>query len=328
MTSLKLYNSFGIDVQAHQLIPIRSREELQSYDAESLPRILGGGTNILLTKNMDDPVLKIEIADIEILDETSDDILIRFGAGLNWHEMVMWSIEQGYGGLENLSLIPGTVGAAPVQNIGAYGVEIKDVLEWIEGYNFEKRIALKLNREDCQLDYRNSIFKSSLKNKFAISHVVLRLNKMHKLHLEYGAIKEVLRQKNIEDPTIRQVSEAVIEIRKSKLPDPGKLGNAGSFFKNSTVTEGKFLDLKKQFPSIQAFPMPDGRYKLATGWMIEYCGWKGKKMGHVGCYEKQALVIVNYGNASGQEIYDFSIHVARSVYDTFGVQLETEVNIW
>lgn len=328
MISLKPYNSFGVNVLANEVIHLKSAGQLRQLSPAGHFRILGGGTNILLTKDIQDPLLKVEISDSEILDENDADVLVRFGAGLNWHETVLWALDHNYGGIENLSLIPGTVGAAPVQNIGAYGVEIKDVLAWVEGFDLGEATFQKLDREACLLGYRDSIFKHPLKRKWVITHVVLRLHKKHTLHLEYGIIREVLSQKNIDRPNIRQVSEAVVQIRKSKLPDPAEFGNAGSFFKNINIPADQYHELKERFPAMPAYAQPDGHYKIASGWLIEYCGWKGKRIGNVACYEKQALVIINCGQASGPEILTFSQHIIDSVYQTFGVILQPEVNIW
>lgn len=328
MISLKPYNSFGIDVFAHDVMILELPERLVHLPPYGQTRILGAGTNVLLTKDIIEPLIKVEINDLEIIEDTEEYVLARFGAGCNWHEIVMWALDHNFGGIENLSLIPGTIGAAPVQNIGAYGVEIKDVLEWVEGYHLEASAFKKLDRANCMLGYRDSIFKNKLKNKFVITHVVLRLTKKHQLNLEYGIIKEVLQQKNIGQPNIRQVSEAVIQIRKSKLPDFNELGNAGSFFKNVNISSDQYMDLKSRFPQMPAYFLPDGNYKIASGWLIDYCGWKGKRIGNVACYEKQALVIVNCGHASGLEILEFSQRVVDSVFQTFGITLQPEVNIW
>ncbi|MBK9109015.1 MAG: UDP-N-acetylmuramate dehydrogenase [Saprospiraceae bacterium] len=328
MISLKPYNSFGIEVQAHHVIHLHSLELLEHLSDIRQTKILGGGTNILFTKDIIDPIIKVEMNGLEVLVENEEDVLVRIGAGQNWHATVMWALDHNYGGIENLSLIPGTVGAAPVQNIGAYGVEIKDVLEWIEGFDLESSTFKKLNRAECLMGYRDSIFKNSLKNKFIITHVILRLSKKHQLNLEYGIIKEVLLQKNISYPNIRQISEAVIQIRRSKLPDPNEIGNAGSFFKNVNIPEDQHHELKSRFPQMPAYHLPDGTYKIASGWLIEYCGWKGKRIGNVACYEKQALVIVNCGDATGQEILYFSQQVIDSVFQIFGITLQPEVNIW
>ena len=328
MVSLKSYNSFGVDVCAPQLIPIQFAEELLQLPKENRYRILGGGTNVLLTRDLQEAILHMEIMDCEILSENDESVSVQFGAGWIWHDVVKWALQRKLGGIENLSLIPGTIGAAPVQNIGAYGVELSQVLERVEGFYTSKGKFLSFHKEDCQLGYRDSIFKHELKDQFIITHVVLSLQKKPKLHLDYGAIREQLEKQNIKEPTIQQVSNAIINIRTEKLPDPSKLGNAGSFFKNISVNLHKFRQLQNEYPLIPAFPQVDGTVKIPTAWLIETCGWKGKRKGSVGCYDKQALVIVNYGAAEGREIWEFAQEIMQSVETAFGLSIQPEVNVW
>jgi UDP-N-acetylmuramate dehydrogenase len=288
--------------------------------------ILGGGSNILFTNDFDGLVIKMEIKGIKLLNETSTDVLISVGAGENWHLLVKYCVQKGWGGIENLSLIPGTVGAAPIQNIGAYGVEAKDSIQKIIAYDTQSNQWITLNNEACHFDYRNSIFKQE-KNRYIISEVHFLLQKQPNLRTDYGAIRDVLHKKQIKQASIQDISDAIIEIRSEKLPDPAVLGNAGSFFKNPTVSQTQFNQLKESHPNLVAFPISNSEYKIAAGWLIEQAGWKGKKQGPVGCYEKQALVIVNYDHATGKEIFNFSESIIQSVNNKFGIQLEREVNI-
>jgi UDP-N-acetylmuramate dehydrogenase len=328
LISLKPYNTFGIGSYASELIYIRSEDDLNDLKVKGDLKILGGGSNVLITKDVEVPVLKNEIKGIEIINDLPEYADIRIGAGENWHDVVLWALANNLGGIENLSLIPGCAGAAPVQNIGAYGVEIKDVLLSVEGIFISDKQKKIFTNAECKFSYRTSLFKTELRESFFITHLVLRLQKKYILHLEYGNIKEMLDKWNISQPTIHDVSKAVIEIRNSKLPDPKKLGNAGSFFKNSFISTSEYLRLKNIFPNIPGFAEENDQMKIPSGWLIEQCGWKGKRYGDAGCYDKQALVLVNYGNASGSEILHLANQITDSVFDKFGIALSFEVNVW
>lgn len=331
--SLKPYNTFGIDAKARYFTTFTSLadvEELFSFFAKNKLTnnlILGGGSNILLTQDFNGLVAKNEIHGIEVAKEDVDHIYIKAGAGENWHRLVLHCIKNNYAGLENLSLIPGNVGASPMQNIGAYGVEIKDVFHELEGYNVEdKKLTTFLNK-DCGFAYRDSIFKKKYKDKFIITSVTFRLNKIPKYNTSYGAIQDELEKMGVKELSIAAISQAVINIRQSKLPDPAVIGNAGSFFKNPTVPKEQFETLQQKFSNIVGYTINDKEVKLAAGWLIEQCGWKGYRKGDAGCHAAQALVLVNYGNANGIDIYNLSTEIMHSVEDKFGVFLEREVNI-
>jgi len=289
--------------------------------------ILGGGSNILLTRDIDGLVLKNEIRGVGVVHEDEEHVYVRVGAGEVWHPFVLYCLERDWAGVENLSLIPGSVGAAPMQNIGAYGVEIRDVFHELEAYVIDEQRVYTFSANDCEFGYRESIFKGKYKDRVVILSVTFRLNKKPVFHTSYGDIRNELERMGVKDLNIRAVSQAVISIRQSKLPDPAKIGNAGSFFKNPTVSKEKFEALQVEFPAIVAYPRPVG-LKLAAGWLIEQCGWKGFRRGDAGCHGKQALVLVNYGNATGREIYDLSEEILFSVNEKFGVLLEREVNIF
>lgn len=289
--------------------------------------VLGGGSNILLTGDYDGLVLKNEIMGIDVVSEDEENIYVKAGAGENWHRLVMHCVEKGYAGLENLSLIPGNVGASPMQNIGAYGVEIKEVFHELEAYHIEDGTLHIFSASDCEFGYRESVFKRKYKDRFVISSVTYRLSPKPRFNISYGAIKEELERMGVQELSIRAVSEAVIRIRSSKLPDPKETGNAGSFFKNPLIPNGQFAQLKESFPNIVAFPAGQDQTKLAAGWLIEQCGWKGFRRGDAGCYPKQALVLVNYGSATGREVFGLSEEIIVSVKNKFGVELEREVNV-
>jgi len=334
--SLKKYNTFGIDASAKYFSSFSSSEELDElFDLKEFKiqnskfkiLILGGGSNILFTKNFDGLGLKNELKGIELIREDADYIYIKVGAGENWHQFVVYCVNNNYGGLENLSLIPGNVGASPMQNIGAYGVEVKDVFYELEAFHLKEKKIIKFNAADCVFGYRESVFKRKYKNEFIILNVTYRLNKKPIFNTSYGAIQQELEKMNIKELSIKAISQAVINIRSSKLPDPLKIGNAGSFFKNPEVSNSTFNQLKEEFPAIVAYSQSNGSMKLAAGWLIEQCGWKGFRSGDAGCYDKQALVLVNYGNAAGNEIYDLSEKILQSVKQKFNVELEREVNI-
>lgn len=330
--SLRAFNSFGLDAYAEQLSRIYSIDQLQQIlaDHPNVPKmVLGGGSNCLFVeREVSGLILKNEIMGKEVVGSTETYTNLRVGGGENWHDLVLWCVARGLGGIENLSLIPGTVGAAPIQNIGAYGVELKDVFDKLEAVDLQSGIQKTYTHAEAQFGYRSSIFKNDLQGKVFISHVYLRLrHQQHRLNTSYGAINTYLAKKQIYNPTIRDVSEAVIFIRKSKLPDPQKLGNAGSFFKNPEVSKKKFKELQSKFPHIVSYLGSNGLIKVPAGWLIEQCGWKGKRMGEVGCYAQQALVIVNYGEATGKDIQEHARRVADSVFEKFGIQLSPEVNM-
>jgi UDP-N-acetylmuramate dehydrogenase len=329
--SLLPYNCFHIDVNAAEFISVKSvdkLEEILSRPGKEPQLILGGGSNILLTKNMDGLVLKIDFSGIDEVREQPSHIYVRAGAGENWHEFVQYTIKRNWGGLENLSLIPGNVGAAPIQNIGAYGVELKDVFFELEAYDKKEKKVYAFGVNDCRFGYRDSIFKSAEKGRYIILNVTFLLNKIPVLKTSHGAIREELKRMGIQSPTIQDISQAVIKIRRSKLPDPAEIGNAGSFFKNPVVDHTLFLSLSKKYPDMPAYPHEDKSVKLAAGWLIEQCGWKGYRKGDAGVHVNQALVLVNYGKASGLEILELSEKVAQSVHKKFGVTLEREVNVF
>jgi len=328
--SLKPYNTFGIDVKARDFASFTNTddlEELLSADQRSPVLILGGGSNILFTNNFDGLVLKNEIKGITELHEDNEYVYVRAGAGENWHQFVLYCIGRNWSGIENLSLIPGNIGASPMQNIGAYGVEIDDVFWDLEAWHKEDRKRVTFTRSDCEFGYRESIFKRKYKDQFIILNVTFQLRKKPRFHTSYGAIEQELEKMGVKDLSIKAVSDAVINIRSSKLPNPAEIGNAGSFFKNPSVPKDKFQELKAAFENIVGYENIDGSVKLAAGWMIEECGWKGFRRGDAGCHARQALVLVNHGTATGHEIYSLSEEIIQSVNDKFGVSLEREVNI-
>ncbi len=328
--SLKPFTTFGIDQKAKYFTRVGTLSELKAAllaaKEKQLPVfILGGGSNILLTRDIDALVIKLEIKGINLVKEEGDQLFVEVGAGEMWHELVLHSISQDWAGLENLSLIPGTVGASPMQNIGAYGVEIKDVFDSLQAMHRETLEMHSFDAKACQFGYRESVFKQTLKDQYVITSVTFRLSKTPKFHLEYGAIREVLAANGIEQPSIRAISDAVIQIRQSKLPDPKEIGNAGSFFKNPTISNTQFEALKAAYPSIPGYPSAEG-VKVAAGWLIEQAGWKGKRMGDVGVHAKQALVLVNFGGGSGKELKNLSEQIQASVFEKFGIHLQPEVN--
>lgn len=328
--SLKPYNTFGIDVQAEYFSTFSSIPELRQILAEnnSLPLlVLGGGSNLLLTKDFQGLVLKNELTGIEVISEDADTIVVRAGAGEIWHQFVLYCIDNGYGGVENLSLIPGSVGASPMQNIGAYGTEIKDVFESLEAFEIATGEIHAFDKEACAFGYRESVFKRALKGRYIITSVAFRLQKNPQVNTTYGAIDAELQAQGISNPDIRDVSNAVIAIRSSKLPDPKKIGNAGSFFKNPVVDQAIYDEILKQYPHAPAYPASPGSVKLPAGWLIETAGWKGKTIGNYGVHTYQALVLVNYGGATGNSIYQLSSDILADIEAKFGVQLEREVNI-
>jgi UDP-N-acetylmuramate dehydrogenase len=335
--SLKPYNTFSIDAKAKYFASFGSLSELNellNYNPDCYREkttnhrlILGGGSNILFTNDFDGIVLKNEIGGIEIVKEDEDHVYINAGGGVNWHQFVLYCVNHNYAGVENLSLIPGNVGASPMQNIGAYGVEIKDVFYELEAFHRHEKVIETFLLKDCEFGYRESVFKNKYKDQFVITNVTYRLNKKPSFNTSYGAINQELEKMGVKELSIQAISQAVINIRTSKLPDPKEIGNAGSFFKNPIISNEQYHELKKTFPNIVAFPSGSNQTKLAAGWLIEQCGWKGYRKGDAGCYPKQALVVVNYGNAAGKEIFDLSEQIIFSVRAKFDVQLEREVNI-
>jgi len=329
--SLKPYNTFGIDVKSDRFTEVNNVKSVREFiQVHTDFHILGGGSNILLIRDLEKPVLKISTKGISVLDEHSDEhfVFVQVQAGENWHDFVSWCLKNNFGGLENLSLIPGNVGTSPMQNIGAYGVELKDVFHSLNALEIATGIIRTFDKEACAFGYRDSFFKQEGKNRFIILDVTFRLTrKDHIIKMNYGAIKEELARKAISNPGIKDVSEAVIAIRKSKLPDPKEIGNSGSFFKNPVVSTAHFESLKAVYPDIPNFPVSEDLTKVPAGWLIEQCGFKGKRVGDAGVHKNQALVLVNYGNASGKEIYDLAVTIQNTVQEKFGIALEMEVNI-
>jgi UDP-N-acetylmuramate dehydrogenase len=331
--SLRSLNTFGIDVRARYFANVHTTEDLQELliadEWKHLPKlVLGGGSNILFTKDVNGLVIKNEIDGKAVLNEDETYVYVKAGAGENWHRFVQFCIGNNYAGIENLSLIPGNVGASPMQNIGAYGVEIKDVFFELEALHIPDNTIVKFSAEACAFGYRDSVFKHKYKNEFIILSVIYRLHKHPHFNIRYGAIEKELEAMGVQELSIKAISQAVINIRTAKLPDPAKIGNAGSFFKNPQVSSAQYQELKNNYPAIVGYPMEDGTVKLAAGWLIEQCGWKGYREGDAGVHEKQALVLVNYGHATGQEIYALSARIAGDVQQKFGVMLEREVNVW
>ena len=335
--SLRAYNTFGMDVKAKYFASFSNDDELSELTTHDLPAgrqgsrlttfILGGGSNILFTKNFDGLVLKNEIKGIDELHEDNEYIYVKAGAGENWHQFVLHCINRNWAGLENLSLIPGNVGASPIQNIGAYGVELREVFSNLEAFHLQEKKIYNFTLGDCEFGYRDSVFKRKYKDQFVILNVTYRLRKHPVFHVNYGAITDELERAGVKELSIKAISQAVINIRTSKLPDPAKIANAGSFFKNPEISNTQYSTLNAQFPGIVGYPLTNGNVKLAAGWLIEQCGWKGYRTGDAGCHEKQALVLVNFGNANGKEIYGLSEKILQSVNEKFGVMLEREVNI-
>lgn len=326
---LKNYNTFGISVYAKRFISVNSVFELQQIlKVEKDIFLISGGSNMLLTKDIDKLVVHINIKGVSIDNEAENAAYLTVNAGENWHEFVLWCISQNYGGIENLSLIPGNVGTCPIQNIGAYGVEVKDTITKVEALEIETSKLVQFSNEDCNFGYRNSIFKNEVKGKYIITSVSFKLTKTHhSLNSSYGAIETELSLKKISNPTLKDISDAVITIRTSKLPNPKEIGNSGSFFKNPVITTIQFLKLQKEYPDIPSYKISDIEVKIPAGWLIEQAGFKGKRYGEFGVHEKQALVLVNYGNATGKEIYQLAEKIKKTIIKKFEITLEIEVNI-
>ena len=330
--SLRSYNTFGVDCISSFFTTINNLKDLDELYQHKLYKsrkklILGGGSNILFTSNFDGLVIKNEIKGIEIIKETNDIVEVQIGAGVNWHEFVIHAVNNKWGGIENMSLIPGNCGTAPMQNIGAYGVEIKDTFVSLNAYEIETGKIVSFDRKRCEFGYRDSVFKNDLKDQYIILDIRLRLQKKPTLNTKYGDINNTLIKNKVSNPTLKDISDAVIEIRTSKLPDPKKIGNAGSFFKNPIISQGQFKEIKMKFPEIVSYPVNEQKVKLAAGWLIEKAGWKGKNFGNYGVHKKQSLVLVNYNNANGREIFNLSQEILEDVFNKFQVKLEREVNI-
>lgn len=330
--SLKPFNSFGIAVNARYFVKVQDKNELFDLFESPIVKenellIIGGGSNILFTKDFEGLVIKLDIQGIETKNNNNQ-VLVTAGAGVVWSKFVEFCVRNNWAGVENLSLIPGTVGASPIQNIGAYGVELKDVFESCEAFEIQTKTFKKFTFKDCHFGYRESVFKGVLKGQYILTAVTFKLNLIAQINTGYGAIETELSNRNILNPNIADVSKVVSEIRVSKLPDPSTIGNAGSFFKNPILEKEDFLVVQTLHPTVVHYPTIDGKIKLAAGWLIEQAGWKGKTIGHTGTWKNQALVLVNHGGATGQEVYDFSEEIIRSVQAYFGVKLEREVNVF
>jgi UDP-N-acetylmuramate dehydrogenase len=329
--SLQPYNTFGIDVKAKHFISVSSVDELKAiFSSEDFPQkfILGGGSNMLLTKDIDALVIHLNLKGKQILSKTATEVLVESQAGENWHEFVLWTLDNDFGGLENLSLIPGNVGTSPIQNIGAYGVELKDTFHSCKALNLETLDIETFIKSECEFDYRNSIFKQHAKGRYIITSVVFNLStNHHQLHTNYGAITSELALMKIAQPTIQDVSKAVIAIRESKLPNPKEIGNSGSFFKNPIISKDAFIKLQANFPDAPHYVVSETEIKVPAGWLIEHAGFKGKTFGNYGVHKKQALVLVNYGGAKGSEILALSQLIREAVARIFNINIEAEVNI-
>ncbi|WP_447637884.1 UDP-N-acetylmuramate dehydrogenase [Flavobacterium microcysteis] len=329
--SLKNYNTFGIEAKAKQFVAVHSVEELQTILKENSAQkkfILGGGSNMLLTKDIDALTIHVDIKGKRIIEQTEDAVWVEAKAGENWHEFVLWTIGQDFGGLENMSLIPGNVGTTPIQNIGAYGTEIKDTFVYCEAVNIQTLELKKFTKEECKFGYRESIFKNEAKGQYIIVSVVFKLTKQnHKINISYGDIASELTKKDIVVPTLKDVSNAIITIRQSKLPDPKELGNSGSFFKNPIIPKSDFEKIHLLHPEMPSYTVSETEVKVPAGWLIEKAGFKGKRFGDAGIHKNQALVLVNYGNATGQEILNVSKEIQKTVKELFDIEIEAEVNV-
>ena len=326
--SLRPYNTFGMDAPAAALIRLEDQRQLPALTAHAAHRkILGGGSNILLTGPVEGLIIKNELRGISAEREDAEHVFIRAGAGELWHDLVLFAIRHGLGGIENLALIPGTVGASPIQNIGAYGVEVREAIEEVQGWSWaEKKIVILTNAE-CRFGYRDSIFKTVLRDKILVTSVLFKLNKQPVLRTDYGAITTELEAMKAA-PSVASIAQAVMNIRRSKLPDPAVIGNAGSFFKNPTIPAAQYISLQEKFPTLPHYPAGAGMIKVPAGWLIEQCGWKGFRRGDAGVHKAQALVLVNYGSATGSEIWALSEEIVQSVNARYGIVLEREVQVW
>lgn len=329
--SLKKYNTFGIEAKAKRFVAVHSTEELREVLQQNPTEkkfILGGGSNMLLTQDVDALVIHVDLKGKRVIWEDEDFVAVEAQAGESWHEFVLWTIGQNFGGLENMSLIPGNVGTTPIQNIGAYGTEIKDTFVSCQAMEIATQKIRTFENAECRFGYRESIFKQELKNQYIITSVVFKLTKRnHKINTSYGDIMAELAKNNIETPGLKDVSNAVIAIRQSKLPDPKELGNSGSFFKNPIISKAEFDKAHAQFPEMKFYPVSDTEVKVPAGWLIEQAGFKGKRFGDAGVHKNQALVLVNYGNATGQDILNLSKEVQKTILEKFGIAIEAEVNV-
>ena len=329
--SLKNHNTFGIEASAKQFVAVHDTTELKTILEQNKTEkkfILGGGSNMLLTKDIDALVIHVDLKGKKIIKEDEDFVWVESQAGENWHEFVLWTIDQNFGGLENMSLIPGNVGTTPVQNIGAYGAEIKDTFVSCEAMSIENQEMRSFTKAECHFGYRESVFKNEAKDQYVITSVVFKLTKRnHKINISYGDISGELAKNNITNPTLKDVSNAVIAIRQSKLPDPKELGNSGSFFKNPILKKSDFEKIHHQFPEMKYYEVSETEVKVPAGWLIEQAGFKGKRFGDAGIHKNQALVLVNYGNATGQEILEVSKTIQKTIFETFGIHIEAEVNV-
>ena len=329
--SLKKYNTFGIEAKAQEFVAVHSIPELKTILDQNQSKnkfILGGGSNMLLTKDIEALVIHIDLKGKKIIEQNEDYVWVSCEAGENWHEFVLWTINQNFGGLENMSLIPGNVGTTPVQNIGAYGTEIKDTFVSCQALNIATQEGKTFTNEQCHFGYRESIFKNEVKDQFIITSVQFKLTKRnHKINISYGDIAKELEKVTDTTPTLKQISDAVIAIRRSKLPDPKELGNSGSFFKNPILLKSEFSAIHQKFPEMKYFEISETEVKVPAGWLIEQAGFKGKRFGDAGIHVNQALVLVNYGTATGQEILAVSKNIQQTIYETFGIHIEAEVNV-
>lgn len=329
--SLKPFNTFGIDAKAKHFVSVNNLNDLKhilSLENQPNKLILGGGSNMLLTQDFDGLVIRINLKGIKIISENEDTVIVQANAGENWHEFVLWCINNDFGGIENLSLIPGNVGTAPIQNIGAYGVELKDVFESCEAMEISTKNIKSFSKTDCNFGYRNSVFKQEAKGKFIITSVNFKLSKKHhKLNINYGAIASQLKIMNVSNPTIQDISKAIISIRESKLPNPKEIGNSGSFFKNPVISKTHFNSILLNFNDAPSYPVSENEVKVPAGWLIEKAGFKGKRFGDYGIHKNQALVLVNYGNAQGADILKLSKLIQKTIKRIFGISIEAEVNI-
>ncbi len=329
--SLKSHNTFGIEAKARQFVAVHNTTELRTILQQNKSEkkfILGGGSNMLLTKDLDAVVIHVDLKGKKIIKEDEDFAWVESQAGENWHEFVLWTIDQNFGGLENMSLIPGNVGTTPVQNIGAYGTEIKDTFDSCEAMTIENQEMKMFTKAQCHFGYRESVFKNEAKDQYVITSVVFKLTKRnHKINISYGDISGELAKNNITNPDLKDVSNAVIAIRQSKLPDPRELGNSGSFFKNPILKKSEFEKIHQKFPEMKYYEVSETEVKVPAGWLIEQAGFKGKRFGDAGIHKNQALVLVNYGNATGQEILEISKNIQKTIFQTFGIHIEAEVNV-
>ena len=326
--SLRPYNTFGMDVSAEQFIALHAEDEIAEVaDLSPLRHVLGGGSNVLLTKPVEGLVIRNELKGIVSLKEDANHIWVKAAAGEAWHDLVLYAIGNNFGGIENLALIPGTVGASPIQNIGAYGVEVRETIDTVYCWHWEEKRMIALSNEECEFGYRDSIFKHGMKDKVLVTSVVFKLSKHPEFRTAYGAITQELEVMNL-PPSVNNIAQAVINIRRSKLPDPAIIGNAGSFFKNPAISKNLYNTLHERHAQLPSYPVDEDHVKVPAGWLIEYCGWKGKRIDDAGVHAKQALVLVNYAHAKGIEILRLSEAVIQSVKAEFGIELEREVQIW